>query len=120
MNVELFKLRRTIGGIFKINTWSYLDLSAVGLDPFILCLKMTITNVTQRKKLGEPIRNELMILIRQLLMKWKQRTKRLTFLLEGFEFDFTEVGGNEVVTHDNYKDEKDHWKTAFLVPLSKH
>ena len=119
MDVELFKLRRTIGGIFKINTWSYLDLSAVGLDPFILCLKMTITNVTQRKKLGEPIRNELMILIRQLLMKWKQRTKRLTFLLEGFEFDFTEVGGNEVVTHDNYKDEKDHWKTAFLVPLSK-
>jgi hypothetical protein len=24
-----------------------------------------------------------------------------------------------VVTHDNYKDEKDHWKTVFLAPLSK-
>ena len=109
IDAKLTKLRRAVCAIFKIPTVSYLDLAMFGLDPFEINVKAAITDITQRRRINDPIKSELISQVKSILESWKTATKRLEDLLSDFTFDFNAIKAEEKVIFNNYSEERERW-----------
>ena len=117
IDAKLTKLRRAVCAIFKIPTVSYLDLAMFGLDPFEINVKAAITDITQRRRINDPIKSELISQVKSILESWKTATKRLEDLLSDFTFDFNAIKAEEKVIFNNYSEERERWIRVLAKPL---